>query len=214
MATGGDTTDIDARIRALEASLRKGSLPEIGHVLGQRYTLVERIGSGGFGTGWRTWPGMSTGRERDVAVKILHGQPVNEASRRHRFKRGADIMATLDHPHIVPVLDPGREDDAWAWFVMKRIDGQDLRWAVLDGRIGPRQARWSGTGTRRPRSSGGHWRGRWRKRRRGRRPPAAPSSTPRGPTAPPCPWPSSRPATSGWAAPTVWATATNTSGTG
>ncbi|MCB9761996.1 MAG: SUMF1/EgtB/PvdO family nonheme iron enzyme [Alphaproteobacteria bacterium] len=72
-----------------------------------------------------------------MAVKVLHGQHSSERSRRERFFKGAQRMATLRHPGIVEVLDPGGEDHGFCWFAMELVPGGDLYRAVLEGRVQP-----------------------------------------------------------------------------
>ena len=42
------------------------------------------------------------------------------------FLREARMLATLDHPHIVPVYDVGRTDDALYYVVSKYVEGSNL----------------------------------------------------------------------------------------
>ncbi|WP_165953751.1 serine/threonine-protein kinase [Streptomyces sp. 8K308] len=100
-------------------------------VLGGRYTLAERIGSGAMGEVWRAEDGVL---EREVAVKILRPGLLDDDTFALRFRREARVLATLNHPNIVNVHDYGEvESDAEAesgltiaYIVMELIDGTPL----------------------------------------------------------------------------------------
>ncbi|NOY24247.1 MAG: protein kinase, partial [Oligoflexia bacterium] len=136
-----EVAELERGIRVLKKALRTGAAPDPGYVLGLRYTLVERIGGGNFGTVWKAWEAISAERGRFVAAKILHGHLVDEKSRLKRFQKGAEVMAALDDPHIVRVLNSGGVDDeGWVWFIMERVQGQDLRRCMERGELPPHQA--------------------------------------------------------------------------
>ncbi|MFJ8039876.1 protein kinase [Kitasatospora sp. NPDC096147] len=98
-----------------------------GTVLGERYTLTERVGGGGMGDVWRATDGVL---EREVAVKIMHPGLLEDRNFTERFRREARILATLKHPGIVHVHDYGEpgegEDERIAYIVMEFIDGKPL----------------------------------------------------------------------------------------
>ncbi|MCB9765618.1 MAG: SUMF1/EgtB/PvdO family nonheme iron enzyme [Alphaproteobacteria bacterium] len=121
------------RILHHKRALREGPVLTPGEYLGDgRYQLRERLGKGSFASVWKAWDEEG---ERFVAVKVLHGQHSSERSRRDRFFKGAQRMATLRHPGIVEVLDPGGEDHGFCWFAMELVPGGDLYRAVLEGRV-------------------------------------------------------------------------------
>ena len=130
----------DARATALSEDIvqvkrrmRWGPVHNIGEVLGDRYQLIDVIGSGGFATVWRAEDLRST---RQVAVKVLHGQFARDASRRERFFRGARRMMHIQHPAIVRVLDEPQEDGGFYFYVMEHLGGGDLHRSVVQGRLG------------------------------------------------------------------------------
>jgi serine/threonine protein kinase len=67
---------------------------------------------------------QSTGKK--VAIKVLPGGPFVNAIARTRFDREADILANLDHPNIVSILDRGQTPDGSYYLVMPYIDGEAL----------------------------------------------------------------------------------------
>ena len=61
--------------------------------------------------------------ERDVALKVLR-DPAPSADERERILREARILASLEHPGIVPIHDVGTLPDGRLFYVMKRVRGE------------------------------------------------------------------------------------------
>ncbi|MCB1078734.1 MAG: serine/threonine protein kinase, partial [Verrucomicrobiae bacterium] len=90
-----------------------------GEVMGH-YTLVERIGEGGFGSVWRAKQDRPVRRE--VALKILKlGMDTREVLA--RFAQERQALALMDHPGIARVLDAGATPSGRPFFVMELVDG-------------------------------------------------------------------------------------------
>lgn len=87
-----------------------------------RYEILERLGEGGMGAVY-----LARDRElaRDVALKVLR-TPEPDAGERARLLREARILASLEHPGIVPVHDAGVLSDGRVFYVMKRVRGERL----------------------------------------------------------------------------------------
>jgi WD40 repeat protein/serine/threonine protein kinase/DNA-binding XRE family transcriptional regulator len=93
------------------------------------YTLHEPLGSGGFGTVYRaTQPGVG----REVAIKVIRPEYANHPDFIRRFEAEAQIVARLEHPHIVPLYDYWREPRG-AYLVMRYIRGGSLQTALREG---------------------------------------------------------------------------------
>jgi serine/threonine protein kinase len=89
-----------------------------------RYTIVKRIGEGGFG---QVLLAYDDDLDRPVAIKIPRPDRVSPAHDVDAFLNEAQILANLDHPHIVPVHDVGRTEEGQVFVVSKFIKGSDLR---------------------------------------------------------------------------------------
>lgn len=87
------------------------------------YEVQERIGAGGFGAVFRAIQ-PSIGRE--VAVKIILPQYANQPEFVRRFEVEAQLVARLEHPHIVPLYDYWREPGG-AYLVMRYLRAGSLR---------------------------------------------------------------------------------------
>lgn len=88
-----------------------------------RYEVAQQLGAGAFGAVYRAWD-EKLGRH--VALKLLHADFHDDPSIRARFEREAKIMATLQHPHIVPIHDFG-EQDGTLFIVMALFAGGTLQ---------------------------------------------------------------------------------------
>jgi WD40 repeat protein/DNA-binding SARP family transcriptional activator len=100
------------------------------------YRLVEQIGAGAFGVVYRaTQPQIG----RDVAIKAIHPELANHPDFVRRFEREAQIVARLEHPHIVPLYDYWREPDA-AYLVMRYLRGGSLEDLLELGPLEPVRA--------------------------------------------------------------------------
>jgi eukaryotic-like serine/threonine-protein kinase len=93
-----------------------------GAVLDERYQVIEPIARGAMGAVYR---GERLKLGRAVAIKILHDALPSELSARERFEREAKLMARLEHPHCVSVIDFGLHEDK-PFLVMELVRGTSL----------------------------------------------------------------------------------------
>jgi serine/threonine protein kinase len=105
--------------------LSKVTSPE-GRLVGGRYRLDRRIGSGAMGVVWQAYDERL---RRAVAVKQLRLEPgldpVEAEEARERAMREGRIAARLHHPNAVSVFDVVDEDDA-PWLVMEYVPSRSL----------------------------------------------------------------------------------------
>ncbi len=99
------------------------------------YEIVERIGSGGFGAVYRAY---QTTLGREVAVKVILPGLANQPEFIRRFETEAQLVARLEHLHIVPLYDYWRDPDG-AYLVMRWLRGGSLKDALDAGpyELGP-----------------------------------------------------------------------------
>jgi serine/threonine protein kinase len=93
---------------------------------GTKYEILGPLGRGGMGTVYRA---RDRELDREVALKVLHG-PVVEALARERMLREAKVLASLEHPGVVPVHDVGTTTDGRLFYAMKLVRGSGLDHAV------------------------------------------------------------------------------------
>jgi ABC-type oligopeptide transport system substrate-binding subunit/serine/threonine protein kinase len=93
------------------------------------YEIGEQIGAGAYGTVHRAYqPAVG----RDVAVKTILPKYADQPDFISRFEAEAQIIARLEHPHIVPLHDYWRDDDG-AHLVMRLLDGGSLYDRLIEG---------------------------------------------------------------------------------
>ncbi|MGW8985411.1 protein kinase domain-containing protein [Streptomyces parvus] len=123
-----------------------------GRVIDGRFTLVERLGSGGMGMVWRA---RDEALHRDVALKevrppdpaLAEYDPEGARTLRARVLREARALARVDHPNVVTVhhiVDPG--EDGYPWIVMELVAGSSLHDRLATGPMAPADAAELGRG--------------------------------------------------------------------
>ncbi|OIK04927.1 serine/threonine-protein kinase [Streptomyces monashensis] len=118
-----------------------GEHPPGARLIGGRYRLAGRLGSGPTGTVWRALDEAGQGQ---VALKepLLPGDPADdEESRRiaHRLSTEARAAARVRHPCAVTVLDVVTEGHV-PWIVMELVEGESLREVLRRGPLPPVEA--------------------------------------------------------------------------
>lgn len=109
----------------------------IGKVLGNRYEILEEIGSGGMATVYKAKCKLLN---RYVAVKVLRDEFANDAEFIKRFQVEAQSAASLSHPNIVSIYDVGNEDGLH-YIVMELIEGKTLKEIIKEkGKLPWREA--------------------------------------------------------------------------
>ena len=117
------------RIAALERGLElKGELGATpgdltGTVLGGKYRIGRKIGSGGIGVVYAA-EHVTLGHE--VAVKVLRGAAARDGGEIARLRREAYIQVHVEHPNVVRVLDLDQMPDGSIYVVMERLNGRSL----------------------------------------------------------------------------------------
>ncbi len=87
------------------------------------YELRLKLGAGGFGAVYQAYQAVV---ERDVAIKVILPQHANHPEFIRRFEAEAQLVARLEHLHIVPLHDYWRDPDG-AYLVMRWLHGGSLR---------------------------------------------------------------------------------------
>ncbi|MBK7142662.1 MAG: protein kinase [bacterium] len=95
------------------------------------YLLTGKIGQGGIAEIFR---GRQESLSRDVAIKILSPNLLSDADIVRRFERESVVIAQLNHPNIVHVIDRGKAGNRY-YFVMEFIDGTSLREVIDSSKI-------------------------------------------------------------------------------
>jgi eukaryotic-like serine/threonine-protein kinase len=102
-----------------------------------RYRVIRLLGQGKFG---RVYLAHDEDLKRPVAIKVPNPERISRPEDLETYLHEARILASLDHPHIVPVYDVGRTDDGLCYVVSKYIEGSDLAAKIRHDRLGFRQS--------------------------------------------------------------------------
>jgi eukaryotic-like serine/threonine-protein kinase len=97
---------------------------EAGHLLGGKYRIVRRIGVGGMGS---VYEAKHAGLGTPVAIKVLLQQLAKVPTVADRFRREAQVSATLKSPHVIQVTDVDQLPDGRPYLVMELLEGVSLQ---------------------------------------------------------------------------------------
>jgi eukaryotic-like serine/threonine-protein kinase len=95
------------------------------------YEVTAQIGVGGMGEVYRA---TDTNLKRAVAIKVLPESVAADAERLARFQREAEVLASLNHPHIAAIYGLERSDATTA-LVMELVEGPTLADRIAQGPI-------------------------------------------------------------------------------
>src|SRR4029453_10313148 len=95
------------------------------------YEVMALLGEGGMG---RVWRAHHTGLKRDDALKVLPEAFAADPERLARFQREAQILASLNHPHIAHVYGLEHADNVTA-LVMELVEGPTVVERIAQGPI-------------------------------------------------------------------------------
>ncbi len=106
------------------------------------YTVLSAIGAGGMGEVYRA---RDTRLNRDVAIKILPELFAADADRVARFQREAQVLASLNHPHIAQIYgieeapvgggSKGQDQPYVRALILELVDGQTLAERIESGAV-------------------------------------------------------------------------------
>lgn len=109
----------------------------IGTMIGNRYEVVEKVGTGGMADVYRA---MDHRLNRYVAVKILKNEYSEDTKFVIKFRQEAQAVACLSHPNVVAVYDVG-EEQGMHFIVMEFVEGITLKsYIEKKGKLSVREA--------------------------------------------------------------------------
>ncbi len=101
----------------------------VGQSLGQ-YQVLDELGRGGMAVVYKAWqPSL----RREIALKVLLSQWVNDAEFIQRFRQEAIVAANLNHPHIVTIYEVG-QTQGYIFIAMQYVQGRSLEDLILSQR--------------------------------------------------------------------------------
>ncbi|MDO4562865.1 MAG: Stk1 family PASTA domain-containing Ser/Thr kinase [Clostridia bacterium] len=102
----------------------------VGTVLGNRYDILEQVGSGGMAVVYKAKDKLLN---RYVAVKVLRSEFKDDEEFIRRFNIESQAAASLSHQNIVPIYDVGQQDGV-QYIVMEYIEGITLKEYIMQKR--------------------------------------------------------------------------------
>ena len=90
--------------------------------LGDAYRVDRELGGGGMS---RVFVARDLTLDRDVVIKVLSGEATSGVSA-DRFRREIQLIAKLQHAHVVPILSAGAADGS-LYYTMPFVSGETLR---------------------------------------------------------------------------------------
>lgn len=107
----------------------------IGDILNDTFRIERLIGQGGTACVYEV---AHARVPRRFALKVITGQSFNDPAFMLRFRQEADILAALDHPHLVNVLDWNRSNQGLPYLIMELLNGEDLsKFLARTGALSP-----------------------------------------------------------------------------
>ena len=101
------------------------------------YRIIGVIGEGAMGVVYRAEQ-VRLGRR--AAIRLIAPDLARDPDLRTRFQQEAELAASIDHPHLIPIYDAG-EDKGLLYIAMRLVAGQGLnRLIASEGRVAPDRA--------------------------------------------------------------------------
>lgn len=114
-----DDTDLPEELLDLELP----SVLRLGEFFAERYQVEAMIGVGGMGSVYRVF---DTHKKQTVALKVLNTASLSDAAARRRFVHEARHSLSLQHPHIVRVIEFSIAPGNLPFLVMEYLQGESL----------------------------------------------------------------------------------------
>ena len=97
----------------------------------RHYEIVRELGRGGMGV---VYEGYDTQLDRRVAIKSIHWDQHRDQLRIERFRREAQLLASLHHPNIGAIYSFERAEEGH-FLILEHVEGETLRARLKNGRL-------------------------------------------------------------------------------
>lgn len=119
-------------LNELDSSSALSPMP--GDMLGERYRLEEKLGSGAFG---QVFAAEDTQQDRRVAIKILHANAsARDPDALARLRQEAEILDAIEHPNIVGIYAV-EDSPEGVFMVMELLEGKSIDQLLLAEGVAP-----------------------------------------------------------------------------
>jgi serine/threonine protein kinase len=113
--------------------------PLLGQTLAGRYQIVRKLGEGGMGA---VYLAIHTVLEKQVALKVLHGEFARKPDLVERFMQEARAASRISHENVIDISDFGTTPEGLVFFAMELLNGHDLHEEIARARIAGARLPW------------------------------------------------------------------------
>ncbi len=114
--------------------------PLIGTTIAGRYLINKKLGEGGMGA---VYLAMHTILEKQVALKVLHGEFARKPDLVERFVGEAKAASRIRHENVIDISDFGSTPEGLVFFAMELLTGHDLHDDIARARLAGHLLPWS-----------------------------------------------------------------------
>jgi eukaryotic-like serine/threonine-protein kinase len=125
---------------ASPAHLPTAEDPLLGKTLADRYQIVRKLGEGGMGAVY-----LATHQvlEKQVALKVLHGEFARKPDLVERFMQEAKSASRIRHENVIDISDFGSTAEGHVFFAMELLSGHDLHEVIARARLAGQLLPWT-----------------------------------------------------------------------
>ena len=116
--------------------------PLVGSELAGRYTIGRKLGEGGMGA---VYLATHMILEKQVALKVLHGEFARKPDLVERFMQEAKAASRIRHENVIDISDFGATPEGFVFFAMELLQGHDLHDEIARARVAGNLLPWSRT---------------------------------------------------------------------
>jgi serine/threonine-protein kinase len=113
--------------------------PLIGQTLAERYAIVKKLGEGGMGA---VYLATHTLLDKQIALKVLHGEFARKPDLVERFMQEAKAASKIRHENVIDISDFGATPDGLVFFAMELLKGHDLHEEVTRAKLNGQLLPW------------------------------------------------------------------------
>jgi serine/threonine protein kinase len=119
--------------------LPPGIDPMLGQVLAGRYLIQRKLGEGGMGAVYLATHNVL---EKQVALKVLHGEFARKPDLVERFMQEAKAASRIRHENVIDISDFGTTPEGLVFFAMELLTGHDLHEEIARARLAGQLLPW------------------------------------------------------------------------
>ncbi len=116
--------------------------PLVNQVLNGRYLVQKKLGEGGMGA---VYLATHIVLEKQVALKVLHGEFARKQDLVERFMQEAKAASRIRHENVIDISDFGQAGEGIVFFAMELLKGHDLHEEVARARLAGQRLPWART---------------------------------------------------------------------